>query len=142
MLFLSFAHAHIQADMIFARVACDEADSGVILCFIESSNSAPCTATLCGTRKNYDSDRFARPVSQNFAQKPWSHQTRMQGGKIPPKNFFAPLEKCVGHSLKQLDSFKNLSPFQKTLRPTWCLKLVTILGHTRAIVSYRLILVA
>jgi len=27
--------------------------------------------------------------------------------------------KCVGHSLK------NLIPFQKTLRPTWCPKMVT-----------------
>jgi len=33
---------------------------------------------------------------------------------VPP-----PLEKCVGHSLK------NLGPSLKTLRPSWCLKLVT-----------------
>jgi len=32
-------------------------------------------------------------------------------------NFFAPLEKCVGHSLK-LHSLKNLGPSQKTLRPS------------------------
>jgi len=30
-----------------------------------------------------------------------------------------PLEKCVGHSLK------NLGSCQKTLRPTWCPNLVT-----------------
>jgi len=32
--------------------------------------------------------------------------------------------KTIGHSLK------NLGPFQKTLRPTWCSKLVTGLGKT------------
>jgi len=32
--------------------------------------------------------------------------------------------KTIGHSLK------NLGPSQKTLRPTWCPKLVTGLGKT------------
>jgi len=39
-------------------------------------------------------------------------------GDNPPKIVFAPLEKCVGHSLK------NVGPSQKTLHPTWCPKLV------------------
>jgi len=38
------------------------------------------------------------------------NQARNQEGA--PAKFFAPLEKCVGHSLK------NLGPSQKTLRPT------------------------
>jgi len=41
-------------------------------------------------------------------------------GESPTRKlFFSPLEKCVGHSLK------NLGPSEKTLRPTWCPKLVT-----------------
>jgi len=44
-------------------------------------------------------------------------QARNQGDE-DTSNFFAPLEKCVGHSLK------NLGPTQKTLPPTWCPKLV------------------
>jgi len=46
-------------------------------------------------------------------------QARNQGGEIRPRKFFAPLEKCVRHCSK------NLGPSQKTLRPSWCPKLVT-----------------
>jgi len=49
----------------------------------------------------------------------YSLQARNQGGEIHPRKFFAPLEKCVGHCSK------NLGPSQKTLRPSWCPKLVT-----------------
>jgi len=45
-------------------------------------------------------------------------------GEDLPAKFFAPLEKCVGHSLK------NLVPTQKTLHPAWCPKLVTGLFST------------
>jgi len=45
--------------------------------------------------------------------------------KPPERVFRLTLEKSVGHS------FKNLGPFQKTLRPPWCSKLVTGL-HMRA----------
>ena len=51
-------------------------------------------------------------------------QARNQTGEVPPKSFSPSLEKCVGHSLK------NLGPSQKTLRPTWCSNLVTGLGKT------------
>jgi len=44
---------------------------------------------------------------------------RNQEGRSPLKIFSPLLEKCVRHSLK------NLVPSQKTLRPTWCPKLVT-----------------
>jgi len=40
-------------------------------------------------------------------------------GEVSLKLFSPPLEKCVGHSLK------NLGPSQKTLFPTWYPKLVT-----------------
>ena len=32
------------------------------------------------------------------------------GGEAPPKIFFVPLEKCVGHSLKNLGPSENSSP--------------------------------
>jgi len=44
---------------------------------------------------------------------------RNQEGRNPLKYFSAHLEKCVRYSIK------NLDPSQKTLRPTWCPKLVT-----------------
>ena len=47
-----------------------------------------------------------------------NEQARNQGGKAPLK-IFLPLEKCVVYSWKLL----GLS--QKTLRPSWCPKLVT-----------------
>jgi len=44
----------------------------------------------------------------------------VQGGEASLENFSPPiLEKCVGHSLK------NLGPSQKNLRPPYCPKLVT-----------------
>jgi len=61
---------------------------------------------ICGLPK----DMFPRPVTR---------------GREPPKIFFAPLKKCVGHSLK------NLGSSQKTLRPSWCPKLVTGLMFPR-----------
>ena len=52
-------------------------------------------------------------------------QTRNQGPK-PPRNFFAPLlEKCVGHSLKLLDTVQKIWAPQKQLCPSWCPKVVT-----------------
>jgi len=42
-------------------------------------------------------------------------QARNQGGEAP----LTPLEKCVGHSLK------NLGSSQRNFRPTWCPKVVT-----------------
>jgi len=45
-------------------------------------------------------------------------------GEAPLPNFPPPLEKCVGHSLK------NLDPSQKTLCSSWRPKLVTGLGGT------------
>jgi len=45
--------------------------------------------------------------------------TRVGAGGRSPYKIFRPPGKCVGHSLK------NLGPCQKTLRPTWCPKLVT-----------------
>jgi len=45
-------------------------------------------------------------------------QARNQEGEVPLKLFSPPLEKFVGHSLK------NLGPSQKTLRHIWCPKLV------------------
>jgi len=46
---------------------------------------------------------------------------------FPPRKSFTPLEKCVGHNLK------NLSPSQKTHRSSWCPKLVTGLALRSAI---------
>ena len=56
-------------------------------------------------------------------------QARNQGatGEKTPKFFSLPLQKCVGHS------FKYLGPSQKTLRPTWCPKLVTGLDGNPAL---------
>ena len=57
-------------------------------------------------------------------------QARNQGGlrkAKPPLQHFSPSpEKCVGLSLK------NLDPSQKTLRPTWCPKLVASLTKSRS----------
>ena len=36
-------------------------------------------------------------------------KARNQGGRIPPRKIFAPLEKCVGHSLKILDIVQKIS---------------------------------
>jgi len=49
----------------------------------------------------------------------------VQGAKPPLEKFSLPLEKCVGHSLKMLDIVQKFGPSQKTLRPSWCPKLVT-----------------
>jgi len=51
------------------------------------------------------------------------------GASLPLKNFSPTLEKCVRHS------FENLTPSQKTLRPSWFPKLVTGLGITLPIVN-------
>ena len=42
-----------------------------------------------------------------------------QGGRSLLEKFSPPVEKCIGHSLK------NLGPSQKNLRPPHCPKLVT-----------------
>ena len=47
-----------------------------------------------------------------------NQEGRRGGGALSRKNF-ASLEKCVGHSIK------NMDPSQKTLQPTWCPKLIT-----------------
>jgi len=59
----------------------------------------------------------SRPVTRGFSPP-------------PQKNFPPPLEKCVGYSLK------NLGPSQRTLRPSWCSKLVTGLHHSLCEPSY------
>jgi len=56
-----------------------------------------------------------------------SHQARNHGGaggEAPVEKFLPNLEKCVGHSSK------NLGPSRKTLRPSWCSKLVAGLALT------------
>jgi len=53
------------------------------------------------------------------------NQARNYGDEAHSKNFFAPLEKCVGHSLKLLDIVQNFGHSQKSLIPFWCPKLVT-----------------
>ena len=48
-----------------------------------------------------------------------------------------PLEQCVGHSLKILDIVpKNLGSSRKTLRPSWCPKLVIVLVPPVAVHVY------
>jgi len=45
-------------------------------------------------------------------------QARNQGGEAPPRKFFSPLEKCVGHRLKRLDMVqKILAPLAKLFTP-------------------------
>jgi len=64
------------------------------------------------------------------------NQESRRGGLAPPAKFFDPLEKCVGHSLK------ILSPYQKTLRPTWCrawFDLRIVLGSGEADSNYALV---
>jgi len=40
------------------------------------------------------------------------------GGASSPRNFFASLEKCVGHSLKLLDTVQKIwAPLRKLLSP-------------------------
>jgi len=66
------------------------------------------------------------------SRKPSSPVTRggRIGGFAPPENFLPSLEKCVEHSLK------NLGFSQKTLRPSWCPKLVTGLKPSKLKMEY------
>jgi len=52
-----------------------------------------------------------------------SNQGGRRGAKPTLENVSLPLEKCVGHSSK------NLGTSRKTLRPSWCPKLVTGLPY-------------
>jgi len=52
----------------------------------------------------------SRPVTRGFA---------------PLEKFSPPLEICVGYSLKLLDIVQKIWATQKTVRPSWCPKLVT-----------------
>jgi len=59
-------------------------------------------------------------------------QSFLTGGEGPPRKMFV-LEKCAVQSLKLLDTVqKNVGPSKKTLRPSWCPKLVTGLTAGRA----------
>jgi len=49
-------------------------------------------------------------------------QASNQGGKAPPRNFFDPLEKYVGHTVVQQQIWATL---RKLFVPHWCPKLVT-----------------
>jgi len=40
----------------------------------------------------------------------YQRQARNQGGRIPPRKIFAPLEKFVGHSSKNLGPSENIAP--------------------------------
>jgi len=52
--------------------------------------------------------------------------TKGAQGEKPPRKFFAPPGKMCWTSFKTTGhSSKNLGPYQKTLRPSWCPKLVT-----------------
>jgi len=46
------------------------------------------------------------------------NQARNQGGVAPVENFSPPLEECVGHSLKLLDTVQNFwAPLSKLFAP-------------------------
>ena len=44
---------------------------------------------------------------------PWYKQAGNQGGRRPLENFFTPLEKYVGHSLKLLDIILKIGPLSE-----------------------------
>jgi len=46
-------------------------------------------------------------------------------GEAPLENISPPMEKCIGHNVKLLDTFQKICAPQKTLRPSWSHKLVT-----------------
>jgi len=49
-----------------------------------------------------------------------------RGAKPLLEKFSPPLEKCVGHSLKLLETAKKIrAPLRKLFAPPWCPKLVT-----------------
>jgi len=46
------------------------------------------------------------------------NQAGRRGGETPPRNFFAPLEKCVEYSLKILDIVQKIwAPLRKLFAP-------------------------
>jgi len=46
------------------------------------------------------------------------NQTRNQGCKAPSRKFFVSLEKCLGHSLKLLDTAQKMwAPLKKLFAP-------------------------
>ena len=49
-------------------------------------------------------------INQRCAECVCLYQARNQGGRSNPRKFFAPLEKCVGHSLKILDIVQKIWP--------------------------------
>jgi len=60
-----------------------------------------------------------------------------KGGEASPANFVDPPGKICWAKLKTVGhSLKNLGPSQKTLRPTWCSKLVTGLGKTVWLIGF------
>ena len=97
--------------------------------------------------KAQKADRFfaapITPANNNLADTSQSttiNQARNQGGRSPLITFFAPPGKMCWTSLKTIGhSSKNLDPSQKTLRPSWCPKLVTGLPSMliQSIVSVR-----
>jgi len=56
-------------------------------------------------------------------------QKGAQGGRNHLGKFFAPLEKCVGHSLN------NLVPSEYSSPPPWCPKLVTCLAASLVLIT-------
>jgi len=54
------------------------------------------------------------------------YQTRNQGAEAPPRKIFAPPRRMCCARFKNIGhSSKNLDPSRKTLRPSWCPKVVT-----------------
>jgi len=64
-------------------------------------------------------------IVANGCAKPGKSKPVTRGDEAPLENFLPPLEKCVGYSLKILDVVQKFWVPQKTLRPSWCPKLVT-----------------
>jgi len=55
-------------------------------------------------------------------------QARNQGRETSPRKIFAPLDKCVGHTLKLLDIAKKFGPLSENFSPL--LPLDKCVGHT------------
>jgi len=95
----------------------------------ESLSASKClSVTAYGAQSGTQRDNFHVAVisSTHCQKKVYYDQARNQGGEPTLENFSSPLEKYVGYSLKILDIVqKNFGPSQKTLRPSWCPKLVT-----------------
>ena len=52
-----------------------------------------------------------------FLYRTCAGQDRNQGGRIPPRKIFAPLEKCVGHILKLLETGQKFEPLSENSSP-------------------------